>query len=62
MTTERFADALRALTTALEELGSPAAIIGGRRVKSIVAEFAAILEDEERPAILDRLLRKAGLT
>ena len=32
-----------------------------RRVKSVVAEFAAVLEDEERPAILDRLLRKAGL-
>jgi hypothetical protein len=32
-----------------------------RRVRSVVAEFAAVLEDEERPATLQRLLRKTGL-
>lgn len=32
-----------------------------RRVRSVVAEFAAVLEDEERPAALQRLLRKTGL-
>ena len=32
-----------------------------RRVRAIVADFAATLEDAERPAILERLLREAGL-
>jgi hypothetical protein len=32
-----------------------------RRVRAVVADFAAVLEDEERPAILERLLRQAGL-
>jgi len=32
-----------------------------RRVRAVVADFAAVLEDGERPAILERLLRQAGL-
>ena len=32
-----------------------------RRVRAVVADFAAVLEDRERPAILERLLRQAGL-
>ncbi len=32
-----------------------------RRVRAVVADFAAALEDEERPAVLERLLREAGL-
>jgi hypothetical protein len=32
-----------------------------RRVRASVSDFAATLEDAERPAILERLLREAGL-
>ena len=32
-----------------------------RRIRAVVADFAAVLEDEERPAVLERLLRQAGL-
>jgi hypothetical protein len=32
-----------------------------RRLRSVVADFAAALEDSERPAALERLLREAGL-
>jgi hypothetical protein len=32
-----------------------------RRVRAVVSDFAAVLEDEERPATLERLLRQAGL-
>ncbi len=32
-----------------------------RRVRAVVADFAAALEDIERPAALERLLREAGL-
>lgn len=32
-----------------------------RRVRAVVADFAAVLEDPERPAALERLLRKTGL-
>jgi Nucleotidyl transferase of unknown function (DUF2204) len=32
-----------------------------RRVRAVVADFAAALEDEERPAVLERLLRQTGL-
>jgi hypothetical protein len=32
-----------------------------RRIRAVVADFAAVLEDEERPAVLKRLLRQAGL-
>lgn len=31
------------------------------RVREVVAEFAALLDDRERPLTLERLLRKAGL-
>ena len=33
-----------------------------RRVRAVVADFAAVLEDQERPATLERLLREAGLS
>jgi len=32
-----------------------------RRIRAVVADFAAALEDTERPATLERLLREAGL-
>jgi len=32
------------------------------RVRAVVADFAAVLEDAERPAALERLLREAGLS
>jgi hypothetical protein len=32
-----------------------------RRVRAVVADFAAVLEDQERPAALERLLGKSGL-
>jgi hypothetical protein len=32
-----------------------------RRVRAVVADFAAALEDEGRPAVLERLVREAGL-
>ena len=80
MSSGGFADALLALTRALEALGykmvaarprdlddieNLLAVHGRsmnlRRVRAVVADFAAVLEDGERPAILERLLRQAGL-
>ena len=60
-----FVAALRALGEGLDALGLPWMVIGGVAViTSGVPRYTAdidALEDRERPAVLERLLREAGL-
>ena len=67
MSSGGFAEALLALTRALEALGSPSAVIGGVAViasgvsRATVDIDATVSAQAVEPAILERLLRQAGL-
>jgi hypothetical protein len=50
----------------LDDVESLLLLHGGRislgRIRRVVSEFAAVLEDAERPRVLEELLRKTGLS
>ena len=48
-----FLDALRALSQALDDIAAPSDV---ERVRRAVGDFARVLEDDERPQILEQLI------